>query len=131
MQKITTFLMFGGQAEEAIEFYTSLFDGSEILSIHRYGPEGPGAEGSVAYAAFSLNGQVFQAIDSSVEHDFTFTPSMSLYVTCESEEEIDTLFEKLSEGGAVLMPLDTYPHSAKYGWVTDRFGVAWQLSLPE
>ncbi|MFD1773030.1 VOC family protein [Paenibacillus rhizophilus] len=128
-QKITTFLMFSGQAEEAMNFYISLFDGSEVLHIKRYGPNQDGSEGSVMNAAFSLNGQQFMCIDSNLTHDFTFTPSMSLYVNCKSEEEIDHLFAKLSEGGSVYMPLAAYPFSDKFGWVGDRYGVTWQLNL--
>jgi predicted 3-demethylubiquinone-9 3-methyltransferase (glyoxalase superfamily) len=129
MQKITTFLMFIGQAEEAINFYTSLFENSEIVSITRYGPGEAGAEGSVMHAVFTLNGQAYMAIDSSDVHEFTFTPSMSLFVNCETESEIDRLFERLSEGGHVMMPLDSYPFSQKYAWLSDRYGVSWQLSL--
>ncbi|SEM94541.1 VOC family protein [Lihuaxuella thermophila] len=128
-QKITTFLMFDGQAEEAMNFYTSLFKNSGIISITRYGPDEGGMEGKVVHATFSLNGQVFMCIDSNVKHDFTFTPAMSLYVTCDTEEEIDDLFEKLSQGGGVLMPLASYPFSEKFGWVNDKYGVSWQLNL--
>ncbi len=128
MQKITTFLMFQGRAEEAMNFYTSLFKGSRIVSIERYGPQGPGTEGSVLHAVFSLGDQEFMCIDSNVEHGFTFTPAMSLYVSCGSEE-IDHLFENLSQGGQVMMPLGCYPFSERFGWVSDRFGVSWQLTL--
>jgi predicted 3-demethylubiquinone-9 3-methyltransferase (glyoxalase superfamily) len=129
MQKITTFLMFDGTAEEAMSFYTSLFAGSSILSITRYGPGEAGPEGSVLHATFSLGGQEFMCIDSSAEHAFTFTPAVSLYVNCETEREIDALFEKLSQGGEVLMPLAPYPFSERFGWVADRYGVSWQLNL--
>ena len=129
-QKITTFLMFEGKAEEAMNFYLSLFRDSAVASITRYGPGGPGAEGSVMHAVFSLQGQNFMCIDSNVKHGFTFTPAMSLFVTCESEEEIARLFSSLSQGGQVLMPLAAYPFSPKYCWLNDRFGVSWQLSLP-
>ena len=129
MQKITTFLMFDGQAEEAMNLYVSLFDDAEILSITRYGPDGPGAEGTVQHATFSLNGQTFMCIDSNVEHAFGFTPAVSLYVRCDTEEEIDRLFEELSRDGEVHMPLDAYPFSEKYAWISDRYGVSWQLSL--
>jgi predicted 3-demethylubiquinone-9 3-methyltransferase (glyoxalase superfamily) len=129
MQKITTFLMFEGQAEAALNFYISLFNDSKVITISRYGPNEAGAEGSVMHATFSLNGQLFMAIDSYVKHGFTFTPAMSLYVACETEQEIDTLFAKLSAGGKVMMPLDKYPFSSKFGWVGDQFGVSWQLSL--
>lgn len=128
-QMITTFLMFAGQAEAAIHLYTSLFPNSAVLHIDRYGANDMGAEGSVRHAAFSLNGQQFMAIDSSVNHAFTFTPAISLYVTCQTEAEIDVLFAKLSDGGQILMPLAPYPFSAKFGWLADKFGVSWQLSL--
>lgn len=121
--------MFTGQADAAINFYTSVFPDSEILSIERYGPDGPGPEGSVLHATFSLQGLTFMCIDSHIEHAFTFTPAMSLYVTCDTEEETDHLFKQLSESGKVLMPLDTYPFSPKFAWVQDQFGVSWQLSL--
>ena len=129
MQKITTFFMFTGNAEEAMDFYMSLFSGSQILDITRYGPGEAGAEGSVMHATFLLNGQEFMCIDSNIEHAFTFTPAISLYVNCETEAEIDRLFERLTQAGQVLMPLDHYPFSQKFAWVSDRFGVSWQLSL--
>ncbi|MGF9940616.1 VOC family protein [Bacillus anthracis] len=130
-QKITTFLMFEGKAEEAMNFYTSLFDQSEIVNISRYDENGPGKEGTVIHATFTLNGQEFMCIDSYVNHNFTFTPAMSLYVTCETEEEIETAFNKLAEDGAVLMPLDAYPFSKRFGWLNDKYGVSWQLTLAE
>ncbi|AFQ12390.1 VOC family protein [Bacillus mobilis] len=130
-QKITTFLMFEGKAEEAMNFYTSLFDQSEIVSISRYDENGPGKEGTVIQATFTLHGQEFMCIDSYVNHNFTFTPAMSLYVTCNTEEEIETAFNKLAEDGAVLMPLGAYPFSKKFGWLNDKYGVSWQLTLAE
>jgi predicted 3-demethylubiquinone-9 3-methyltransferase (glyoxalase superfamily) len=129
MQKVTTFLMFTGQAEAAMNLYTSLFKQSEILNLTRYGANAAGAEGTVLHATFTLNGQEFMCIDSSAQHEFTFTPSMSLYVRCTTEEEIDAVFATLAQDGQVLMPLDRYPFSAKFGWLADRFGVSWQLSL--
>ena len=131
MQKVTTFLMFTGQAEAAMNLYTSLFKQSEILNVTRYGPGEAGAEGTVQHATFTLNGQEFMCIDSSAVHAFTFTPSISLYVHCETEEEIDRVFAALSAGGQILMPLDQYPFSKKFGWLADRFGVSWQLSLTD
>jgi predicted 3-demethylubiquinone-9 3-methyltransferase (glyoxalase superfamily) len=129
MQKLTTFLMFDGKAEEAMNFYTSLFEGSKVLSITRYGPDEAGTEGTVMHATFSLSGQEFMCIDSNIEHGFTFTPAMSIYVNCKTEAEIDKLFKALSHAGQVLMPLDHYPFSEKFAWLSDRFGVSWQLSL--
>jgi predicted 3-demethylubiquinone-9 3-methyltransferase (glyoxalase superfamily) len=128
-QKVTTFLMFDGKAEEAMNYYVSVFEQAEITSIQRYGANEAGAEGTVALATFSLYGQTFMCIDSNVKHDFTFTPSISLYVACATEDEIDRLFAKLSDGGSVAMPLMAYPFSEKFGWVTDKYGVSWQLNL--
>ena len=129
MQSIRTFLMFEGKAEEAINFYTSLFKLSQIIKIDRYGINEAGVEGRVKTAIFTINGQEFMCIDSYVSHGFTFTPAMSLFVTCDSEEEINGLFENLSAGGQVMMPLGAYPFSKKFAWMSDRFGVSWQLSL--
>ena len=129
-QKITTFLMFEGSAEEAMTFYRSLFDDAEVVGISRYGAEGPGAEGSVQQATFTLAGQPFMCIDSPMKHGFTFTPAMSLFVQCADEAELDRLYAALAERGAELMPLGDYGFSARFGWVNDRFGVSWQLNLP-
>ncbi len=131
MKQVTPFLMFqDGNAEEAMNFYTSLIEDSEITSISRFGSEGPGEEGKVFQATFSLKGQEFMCFDSFINHNFSFTPSFSVFLTCDTEEELDELFEKLSEGGDVLMPLDNYGFSQKFGWVNDRFGISWQINLP-
>lgn len=129
-QKITTFLLFEGNAEDAMTFYVSLFDDAGIVSITRYGADGPGKEGSVQHATFSLAGEQFMCIDSPAKHDFTFTPAVSLFVQCEDEAEIDRLYAALVEQGTELMPLGSYGFSTKFGWVNDRFGVSWQLNLP-
>jgi len=130
MQKVTPFLMFqNADAEEAMNFYVSLVEDSEIKSIVRYGANEPGEEGTVMLANFSLKGQEFMCIDSNVKHAFTFTPSFSIYLTCSTEDELDLLYQKLLEGGQALMPLDNYGFSKKFGWVNDRFGVSWQLNL--
>jgi len=89
----------------------------------------PERMGSVIHATFTLNGQTFSCIDSSVRHEFTFTPAISLSVRCGSEEEADRLFERLSEDGQVFMPLAAYPFSEKFGWVADKYGVSWQITL--
>ncbi|MEU1403936.1 VOC family protein [Streptomyces sp. NPDC005728] len=128
-QKITTFLMFEGNAEEAMAFYVSLFDDAEVVSITRYGADGPGKDGSVQHATFSLAGEQFMCIDSPAQHGFTFTPAISLFVQCENEAEIDRLYAALVEQGAELMPLGDHGFSTKFGWVNDRFGVSWQLNL--
>jgi predicted 3-demethylubiquinone-9 3-methyltransferase (glyoxalase superfamily) len=125
---ITTFLMFSGQAEDAMKFYVGLFENSEIIDIKRYGPNEAGQEGTVMQALFSLNGENLMCIDSPVKHDFTFTPAVSLFVSSPDESRIVDYFEALSAGGQVFMPLDTYAFSRKFAWVQDRFGVSWQLS---
>jgi predicted 3-demethylubiquinone-9 3-methyltransferase (glyoxalase superfamily) len=126
---VTTFLMFEGKAEEAMNFYVSLFKDGRVTDITRYGPNEAGAEGSVMRATFSLAGRDFMCIDSPAKHGFTFTPSISLFVQSDSEAEVDTLFARLSDGGSVMMPLAAYPFSKKFGWAADRFGVSWQIFL--
>lgn len=131
MGKAIPFLMFqGGQAEEAMNFYVSVIRDSEISSIARYGADESGDEGTVREAVFTIKGQEFMCIDSNLKHEFTFTPSFSIFVTCDSEEEIDRLYEHLLDAGQALMPLDNYGFSQKFGWLNDRFGVSWQLNLP-
>jgi predicted 3-demethylubiquinone-9 3-methyltransferase (glyoxalase superfamily) len=130
MSKVTPFLMFQGNAEEAMNYYTSIIEDSEITSILRYGADGPGDEGSIVRATFSLKGQEFMCIDSNVKHEFTFTPSFSIYLTCDSEEEIGRLYDSLLQGGQALMPLGEYGFSKKFGWISDKFGVSWQFNLP-
>lgn len=126
--KITPFLMFDGGAEEAMTFYVSLFADSEVQSVTKYGSGEAGAEGSVQRANFKVAGQNVICIDSPTGHDFSFTPSFSFFVECDTEEEFDSAFSQLSEGGDILMPPDNYGFSTKFTWVNDRFGVSWQLN---
>lgn len=128
-KNITTFFMFIGKADEAMEFYMSAFENSEIKSLERYGPEEFGEEGTVKRADFTLNGNEFICIDSPDVHEFSFTPSISLFVECEDETEIDKLCEKFIEGGEYLMPPDNYGFSQKFAWLNDKFGVSWQFNL--
>jgi predicted 3-demethylubiquinone-9 3-methyltransferase (glyoxalase superfamily) len=128
-KQVMPFLMFQGDAEEAITFYTSLFDDGEVLELTRYEAGQPGPEGTVHRASFALAGQVFACIDSPVEHAFSFTPSFSIWVETSSEEELERLFAALGEGGQALMPLGEYGFSRRFGWLNDRFGVSWQLNL--
>ena len=124
------FLMFQhGDAQEAMTFYTSLFDDGQVLASATYGPDGPGPEGTVMVARFTLAGQEIRCSDSPVRHDFDFTPSVSLWVEAESDEELERLFTALADGGTALMPLGDYGFSRRFGWVNDRFGVSWQLNL--
>lgn len=129
-QSITTFLMFEGHAEEAMRFYTSLFPNSEIVQMSTYGPEGPGKEGSIIHAIFTLNGKPVMASDSPVQHAFSFTPSMSFFIQCEDAAEFERLFAALSTDGLVLMPPNNYGFSQRFGWCNDRFGVSWQINVP-
>ncbi|HZG61836.1 MAG TPA: VOC family protein [Anoxybacillus sp.] len=122
-QKITTCFMFNGKAEEAMNFYTSVFDQSEINRVFHH------EDGTVLYATFTLKGQTFIAMDNSNKQEHPFTPAISLFVTCDTEEEINRVFEQLSQDGKVLMPLAAYPFSKKFGWVEDKYGVSWQLNL--
>jgi predicted 3-demethylubiquinone-9 3-methyltransferase (glyoxalase superfamily) len=134
MQKTTMFMMFSGdqcgKAGEAINFYISLFKNSEIKNIQHYQTgEYGGREGLVKLATFTLGEQEYMAIDSIMEHKFSFTPSISIYINCESDEEIEMLVNKLSEGGSLFMPLNNYGFSKKFAWLADRYGVSWQLNL--
>ncbi|MGB3045103.1 MAG: VOC family protein [Xanthobacteraceae bacterium] len=127
---VRPFLMFEGRANEAIAFYVGLIPNSDIVDVTRYGAGEPGPEGTVKFAVVRLAGQQVLFSDSFVSHGFTFTPSLSLFVDCESEADLERIFTALSEGGGVLMPLSDYGFSRRFGWVNDRFGVSWQLNLP-
>jgi predicted 3-demethylubiquinone-9 3-methyltransferase (glyoxalase superfamily) len=127
--QVRPFLMFTGEAEEAMNFYVSLIPGSQIIDIIRFGSSGAGVEGSVMKATFSVGGQTVLCTDSSVKHNFTFTPSFSFFIDCDSEADIDRLVAALAEGGATLMPLGNYGFSRKFAWVNDRYGVSWQVNL--
>ena len=115
MQKITPFLWFDNQAEEAVNFYISLFKNSKILSIFRYGDAGPGPAGSVLTVAFQLDGQEFVALNGGPQ--FPFTEAISLFVNCETQEEVDALWAKFTAGGEESM----------CGWLKDKYGLSWQI----
>ena len=115
MQKITPFLWFDDKAEEAVDFYTSVFKNSKTISISRYGDAGPGPKGSVMVAKFQIEGQEFMALNGGPT--FTFSPAISFVVNCKTQDEIDELWDKLSEGGA----------TSQCGWLTDKFGLSWQI----
>ncbi len=129
MAKLTPFLMFEGRAEEAMNFYFSIFSDGRIESITRYGHDAGDAAGKVVHAIFTLSGQRLMCIDSPVKHGFTFTPATSLHVAFETEAELDAAAATLGDGGQVLMPLAEYPFARKYTWLNDKFGVSWQLAL--
>jgi predicted 3-demethylubiquinone-9 3-methyltransferase (glyoxalase superfamily) len=115
MQKITPFLWFDSNAEEALNFYTSIFNNAKILNVVRYGAEGPGPEGTVMTATFQLEGQEFMALNGGPQ--FKFTEAISFFVNCETQAEVDTLWNKLAEGG----------EEQPCGWVKDRYGLCWQI----
>jgi len=115
MQKIVTFLWFDNKAEEAANFYVSLFKNSKIGTVRRYGDASPGPTGTVMSVTFQLDGQEFYALNGGPH--FQFTPAISLFVNCETQEEVDTLWEKLSEGG----------RKDRCAWLTDKYGVTWQI----
>src|SRR6202163_213052 len=115
MQKITPFLWFDGKAEEAMNFYVSIFKNSKVGRVTRYGDTGPGPKGSVMSATFQLEGQEFFALNGGPQ--FQFTPAISFFVNCETQKEVDELWEKLSAGG----------RKDKCAWLQDKFGVSWQI----
>jgi predicted 3-demethylubiquinone-9 3-methyltransferase (glyoxalase superfamily) len=115
VQTITPFLWFNDNAEEAMNFYVSIFKDAKIGSVARYGEEGPGPKGSVMTATFQLNGQDFIALNGGPE--YTFSPAISFVVSCETQQEIDELWERLSEGG----------RTQRCGWLQDKFGLSWQI----
>ncbi|ABF43170.1 3-demethylubiquinone-9 3-methyltransferase [Candidatus Koribacter versatilis Ellin345] len=130
MTKIQPFLMFDGKAGEAIRFYASLFPNSTVDHMQRYGPEGPGKEGTVFQAIFTVAGQSVRCTDSVIKHAFTFTPAFSFFVDCESEDDLRRLHDELVNNGMALMTPDNYGFSRLFAWVQDRYGVSWQLNLP-
>jgi predicted 3-demethylubiquinone-9 3-methyltransferase (glyoxalase superfamily) len=115
MQKIIPFLWFDGKAEEAANFYASIFKNSKVGRVRRYGEAGPGPKGSAMSVEFELDGQPFIALNGGPQ--FTFTPAISLFVNCETQEEVDELWEKLSAGG----------NKNRCGWLQDRYGLSWQI----
>ena len=122
MQTITPFLWFDNQAEEAANFYVSIFKNSKVVNVVRYGDAGPGPKGTVMIATFQLYGQGFTALNGGPQ--FTFSPAVSFVVDCKTQQEVDKLWERLSEGGEKL----------QCGWLRDKYGLSWQIVpsiLPE
>jgi predicted 3-demethylubiquinone-9 3-methyltransferase (glyoxalase superfamily) len=115
MQRITTFLWFDDNAEEAMNFYLSVFRNSKVVGVSRYGEAGPGPKGSVMVATFQLDGQEFMALNGGPH--FKFTEAISLLVNCETQEEVDRFWEKLSDGG----------EKSQCGWLKDKYGLSWQI----
>ncbi len=129
MKSITPFLMFEGRAEEAIMFYQSVFDDVEVVFLNRFGPESNEWEGKIMQGLIRIGELNVMVSDSSVSHDFSFTPSTSLFIECESMDEQMRYYEKIKSKGAILMPIDDYGFSKQFAWVSDPFGFTWQLNL--
>ncbi len=141
--KTSTFLTFVGEqcgkAEEAINFYTSIFPNSEIIRVTKYSEgEAGGTPELIKYGVFTINGAEYMVSESNYTHDWTFTPAVSLFITDTSEELIQTLFDKLSSnGGQVMVPLDDYAGEGdygfgkKFGWCQDKYGINWQFVLTD
>ena len=129
MTTIHPFLLFEGKAEEAMRFYLSVFEKGLIESIERYEDDEQGRAGSVKLATFQLHGQRIACIDSHIEHGFGFTPALSLFISFTSESELRRVFERLSAGGELLMPLESGSVGPLFAWLNDRYGVSWQLYL--
>jgi predicted 3-demethylubiquinone-9 3-methyltransferase (glyoxalase superfamily) len=132
MQRMAPCLMFVGdqcgKAEEAIDLYVSAFVDSAVLEVERFGSE-DGGERGIKRARLRVAGRELVAMDSAGPHRFTFTPAISLVVECDSKDELDAAWARLADGATVLMPLQAYDFSPRFGWLQDRFGVTWQLSL--
>ncbi|WP_298427578.1 VOC family protein [uncultured Kordia sp.] len=123
--QIKTFLTFqDNNAEEAMNFYIELFENSKVTSVQKHGKEG-----TIMFATFELNGSLFACSDSYIKHEWDFTPGVSIFVECKTDEEIEKLATKLAENGKVLMPIANYGFSTKFTFIEDQFGVSWQLNL--
>jgi predicted 3-demethylubiquinone-9 3-methyltransferase (glyoxalase superfamily) len=124
------FLMFqGAVAQAALDLYFATFPDSHMVSVQRYAEGEPGPAGSIKVAVFTLCGREFMCSDSPIRHNFTFTPASSTFVDFDSVADLERAFSALAEGGQVLMPLDNYGFSKRFGWLSDRFGVSWQLNV--
>lgn len=127
MQKIKSCLWYDHQAEEATNFYVSIFKDAEVLRVDRYGENTPGEPGTVMSTSFRIANQEFMTINGGPH--FTFTPAVSYFVTSQDEADVNRIWTALSDGGSVLMPLGEHPFSAKFGWTNDKYGVSWQVSV--
>jgi predicted 3-demethylubiquinone-9 3-methyltransferase (glyoxalase superfamily) len=127
-KSVLPFLMFQGDAEAALEFYRATIPGAEVDRVERYGEGEQVPAGRFKSARLTLAGQEIMVLDSPPVHDFTFTPSFSFHVECADEDEVRTLAEALAQDGATMMPVGNYGFSRLFAWVSDRFGVSWQLN---
>jgi predicted 3-demethylubiquinone-9 3-methyltransferase (glyoxalase superfamily) len=120
----------GGHAQAALDLYFATFPDSGMVRVERYAQGEGGPAGTIKVAVFTICGREFMCSDSPIKHGFSFTPSSSTFVDFDSAAELDRVFGTLSQGGQVLMPVDNYGFSQRFGWLNDRFGVSWQLNLP-
>lgn len=137
--QIITFLTFVGdqcgKAQEAMNFYTSIFPNSEIKEIIKYDEgEGGGTPELIKYGVFTMNGVEYRVSESNYKHAWSFSPAVSLFIECDNVADIDTFFAALSEGGQIMIPLDDYSSEnygfgKRFGWCEDKYGISWQLRL--
>jgi predicted 3-demethylubiquinone-9 3-methyltransferase (glyoxalase superfamily) len=139
-QKLSIFLMFHGNAEEAMSFYTSVFENAEVVHVIRARGEDTGwTEGTLQYGIFKIAGQQVvcmntpppgsRAHNTAPWHEFKFNPAITIYVERDSKEDFDKLYEALIEGGEIYLPAQSYGFSPKFAWVNDRYGISWRINL--
>ncbi len=126
MSNVSTFVMFQGDAQQAIDLYSELFPDFRVQQLQHYDDESR----RVRHATIDFDRHNLVFTDSPVSHDFSFTPAVSLHVNFATDAELERVFARLAEGGEVLMPIDDYGFSARFGWLNDRFGLSWQLNVP-
>lgn len=129
MSQVSTFVMFQGEAQQAIDLYSQVFERFRLMQVQHYDPT-PDGRRLIKHATIDFDRQNLVFIDSPISHDFSFTPAVSLFINLPNEEALERAFHRLAEGGKVLMPLDDYGFSARFGWLNDRFGLSWQLNVP-
>lgn len=128
-QMIRSLTFQDGNAEKAMNFYVGIFENSKIISVSRWSKATPTVEGQIMQATFELDSNLFMCSDSPPIHDWNFTPAVSNYIECENENEINSLFSKLSKNGKIMMPLNDYGFSQQFGIINDQFGVSWPSNL--
>lgn len=130
MSTVSTHLMFQkGKAQAALDLYVTVFSGFKVVSVEKYGPSDH-TPNLIKTAEVDFSGQRLVVIDSPISHEFDFTPSVSLFINFDEANDLDRAFDELVVGGKIKMPLDDYGFSQRFGWLTDQFGMSWQLNLP-
>ena len=129
MAKATPFLMFQGDAQDAVDLYTSVLPDTKLVRAERYGNGEAGPPGTIKVGLLQICGREFMCADSPIKHDFSFTPASSIFVEFGTTAELDQVFRVLADQGTVLMPPGHYGFSTRFAWLNDRFGVSWQLNV--